>query len=401
MRFLFLHPNFPAQFRHLAVALAADPRNEVVFVTASPVGELPGVKKVVYKLAREPRKETHQYLRGLELGVLHGQAASRAAFALRARGFVPDVIYGHSGWGSTLYMPDAFPNRPLICNFEWFYHAHGTDADFDPAEPMTIDDAARIRTKNAAILIDLHSCKAGSSPTHWQKQQFPVEFQSKIDVCHEGIDTDYFQPRASKLVLPRLGIDLSETSEVVTYVGRGMEPYRGFPQFIEAMHLLLQRRKNCHVVIVGEDRVAYGRKPPRGQSYKKQMLEQFPLDPKRVHFTGLLPYGEYLQVLQASSAHVYLTRPFVLSWSMMEAMAAGCLVIASDTQPVKELIKDGFNGLLTDFFSPEKLATRINEALDRPKEMVAIKAKARETITHQYSLKEILPRRVKWISSFV
>lgn len=400
MRFLFLHPNFPSQFRHLAVKLGEDPRNQVVFATTATDGDLPGVQKAIYKLAREPKAETHHYLRGLELAVLHGQAAIRLAGNLRKQAFVPDVIYAHSGWGSSLFMKDVFPKSAFLCQFEWFYHARGSDADFDPAEKLSLDDIARIRMKNAAILTDLYSCDGGTSPMHWQKKQFPPEFHSKIDVIHEGIDTDYFVPSPDKLVLPRINLDLSKVEELITFVGRGMEPYRGFPQFMEAMDIVLRNRPKAHVVIVGEDRVCYGRKLPRGQSFKKLMLEKFPLDASRVHFTGVLPYGEYRQVLQASDVHVYLTRPFVLSWSMMEAMAAGCLVVASNTAPVMEVIEDGFNGLLADFFSPKEIAARIDEALDKRTKMAPLRKKARDTIVHRYSLRELLPKRIEWVTRF-
>jgi glycosyltransferase involved in cell wall biosynthesis len=184
-------------------------------------------------------------------------------------------------------------------------------------------------------------------------------------------------------------------------VGRGMEPYRGFPQFIEGIDQLLKERPNCHVVIVGQDRVAYGKPAPGGKGFKSAMLEKFPLDPNRVHFTGLLPYGEYLQVLQASSAHVYLTRPFVLSWSMMEAMSAGCLLVASSTGPVTEVIEDGFNGLLVDFFNTAELAKRLSYALEHPEKMEPLRKKARETILHRYSLAELLPKRLEWMQSFL
>jgi glycosyltransferase involved in cell wall biosynthesis len=392
---------FPRNFVPWPARWLGNSANEVAFITAARDGEMEGVEKLVYRLARAPRQETHHYLRNLELAVLHGQAAARSACTLQARGFVPDVICGHSGWGSTLFMKDLFPQQPLLCAFEWFYHARGTDADFDPAEPLTDDDAARIRVKNAAILLDLASCDAGTTPTQWQQRQFPAEFQAKLEVCHEGIDTGFFRPAPQRLALPRLGLDLSHTDELVTYVARGMEPYRGFPQFIEAMHRLLAKRPRCHVVIVGEDRVAYGRKLPRGESFKKALLARFPLDPARVHFTGLLPYGEYVQVLQASSAHVYLTRPFVLSWSMLEAMSAGCLVVASRTPPVQEVIEDGINGLLADFFSPEELADRVEEALANPAAFASLRRKARATVVQKYSAEKLLPRRVAWIKRFV
>jgi len=398
MRILFLHPNFPAQFRHVAAALGQDSRHQVVFGTSRREGHLPGVSKIIYNPSREAAPQTHHYVRPLENAVLQGQAVYRLAEQLKARGIVPDVVYGHSGWGPTLLMKDIFPKAKLLCYFEWFYHAHGSDADFDPSEPLTADDQARIRFKNAPILMDLYSCDRGLSPTYWQHQQFPSEYRSKITVRHDGIDTDFFCPKpGAKLVLPRINLDLSHAKELVTYVARGMEPYRGFPQFMEAVSLLQQRRPQCHVVIVGKNQVAYGKTLPDGKTYKELMLEKFDLDLDRIHFTDWLPYSEYLQVLQASSAHVYLTRPFVLSWSMMEALSAGCLVVGSRTAPVTEVIQDGVNGLLADFFSPQEICDRLEEALKYPDRMAAIRAKARETVLERYSLAELLPKHLRWI----
>jgi len=398
MRILFLHPNFPAQFRHIAAALAEDKQNQVFFGTTRQEGKLPGVNRVVYSPKREARPETHHYVRPLENAVLQGQGVYRLAEQLKARGFVPDVVYGHSGWGPTLFIKDIFPQAKLLCYFEWFYHAHGSDADFDPSDRLTADDEARIRIKNAPILQDLYSCDRGLSPTYWQRQQFPLEYHNKITVLHDGIDTNFFCPKPrAKLVLPRIHLDLSQVDEIVTYATRGMEPYRGFPQFIEAVALLQQKRPNCHVVIVGENRVAYGKPLPDGKTYKEAMLEKYDLDLSRVHFTGWLPYEEYLQVLQASSAHVYLTRPFVLSWSLMESLATGCLVVGSRTAPVMEVIQDGVNGLLADFFSPQEICDRILEALNHPDKMAAIRAKARETVLERYDLAQLLPQHLQWI----
>ncbi|WP_446354453.1 glycosyltransferase [Coleofasciculus sp. G2-EDA-02] len=398
MRILFLHPNFPAQFRHVAAALAKDSRHQVVFGTTRRQGGLPGVQKAVYRPSREARQETHHYIRPLETAALQGQAVYRLAEQLKRRGFVPDIVYGHSGWGPTLFIKDSFPTAQLLGYFEWFYHAHGSDADFDPREPLTADDEARIRLKNAPILIDLYSCDRGLCPTDWQYQQFPPEYRSKLTVLHDGIDTEFFCPKpGAKLVLPRINLDLSQVNELVTYVARGMEPYRGFPQFMEAVALLQERRKDCHVVIVGENRVAYGKTLPDGQTYKELMLEKFALDQDRIHFTGWLPYPEYLQVLQASCAHVYLTRPFVLSWSMLEALSTGCLVVGSRTAPVTEVIQEGVNGLLADFFSPQEICDRLEEALNHPEKMSAIRAKARETIQQRYNLSQLLPQHLQWI----
>jgi glycosyltransferase involved in cell wall biosynthesis len=400
MKILFLHPNFPAQFRHLAIALAQDKNNQVVFGTNRREGQIAGVYKAIYEKSRTARAETHHYVRPLENAVLEGQAVYRLAQNLKEQGFVPDLVYGHSGWGPTLFVKDIFPKSTFICYFEWFYNAHGSDADFDPSEPLNADDEARIRIKNAPILIDLVSCDRGLSPTNWQRKQFPTEFHQKIKVLHDGIDTNYFQPQpGAKLVLPRLNLDLSTVDEVVTYVARGMEPYRGFPQLIETISILQQRRPQCHFVIVGNNRVAYGKSLPDGKTYKEEMLEQFPLDLNRVHFTDLIPYDEYLQVLQASSVHIYLTRPFVLSWSMLEALATGCLVVGSSTAPVAEVIEDGVNGLLVDFFSPEAIANRVEEVLDHPDKMAKLRINARQTIVENYDLSKLLPAHLQWLFS--
>lgn len=398
MRILFLHSNFPAQFRHLASALAQDPQNQVVFGTMRTEGNLAGVRKVVYNPARQVQPQTHHYVRSLEGAVLQGQAVYRMGQQLQSEGFVPDVVYGHSGWGPTLFMKDLFPQAKLFCYFEWFYHAHGSDADFDPADPLQIDDELRIRVKNAPILLDLYACDRGLTPTHWQRQQFPPEYQPKLKVLHDGVDTTFFQPNpGAKLVLPSVGLDLSEAQEIITYVGRGMEPYRGFPQFMQAVALIQQRRPHCHVVVVGSDRVAYGKSLPDGKTYKQLMLETLPLDLSRLHFTGSLPYDQYLQVLQASSVHIYLTRPFVLSWSMLEAMSAGCLVLASDTPPVTEVIRDGENGLLVDFFSPDAIADRVDQVLDHPDQMASIRQQARATIQEHYDLDQLLAQHLQWL----
>ena len=398
MRILFLHSNFPAQFRHVATALARDSKNQVVFGTQRKEGKIPGVQKVIYETSRQARPETHHYVRNLENAVLQGQGFYREAQKLKAQGFIPDIVYGHCGWGAELFTKDIFPKATFLGFFEWYYHAHGTDADFDPNDPIDADTEAKIRVKNATMLLDLVSCDRGLCPTNWQKQQFPPEYQSKLTVRHDGVNTSFFKPNPGiKLVLPSVNLDLSEAEEIVTYATRGMEPYRGFPQFMEAAALIQQRRPKAHIVVVGEDRVAYGKKLPDGKTYKQLMLEKLDLDLSRIHFTGSLPYSQYLQVLQASSAHVYLTRPFVLSWSMIEAMSVGCAVIGSRTAPVQEVIQDGYNGLLVDFFSPEEIAQRVDEVLDHPDRLAALRTRARETVVQNYDLATLLPLHIQWL----
>lgn len=399
MNIVFLHSNFPAQFRHLALALAKNPDNRVIFCTARREGQMQGVYKAIYSQSRKPHKETHHYVKPLEDAVLQGQAVYRELEKLKSKGFMPDVVYGHSGWGTPLFIKDIFPKSRLLCYFEWFYRSSGSDVGFDQAEPVTIDDKLRIRIKNTPILTDLYSCDAGLCPTYWQLSQFPEEFQSKIRVLHDGIDTRYFSPRKDeKLILPEIKLDLLSVGEIVTYVSRGLEPYRGFPQFMEMVSLLQKRRKKCHVVVVGEDRVAYGKRLPGGKTFKQAMLDKYDFDLSRLHFTGRLPYDQYLKVLRASSVHVYLTRPFVLSWSMLEAMSTGCIIVASDTLPVREVIEDDVNGLLVNFFNTAEITDHIEEALDNTGKMQFIRQNARQTIVEKYNLEKLLPQHLLWIN---
>ncbi len=412
MKILFLHSNFPAQFRHLGTVLAKNPDHEVVFITKRREGEITGVKKVIYEVSRQPYEQTHHYVRSLESAVLEGQGVYRVALELKKSGFYPDLIYAHSGWGVGLFMKDLFPKAKYLCYFEWFYHAHGTDADFDPSDPLSANDETRIRVKNAPILLDLASCDGGLCPTFWQRQQFPPEFHSKLKVLHDGIDTSFFKPHQTLPLERGAGgdqtlinmpggdqLDLPKNAEIVTYVSRGFEPYRGFPQFMEAIAILQKQRPHTHVVVVGDDRVAYGKKLPDGKTYKEAMLAKLDLDLSRLHFTGSLPYTEYLKVLQASNVHIYLTRPFVLSWSMLEAMSVGCVVVGSKTSPVEELITDGVNGFLVDFFQPQAIAAKVSEILDNLPSMRSIGQKARKTILDHYDLASLLPVHLHWLRS--
>ena len=273
--------------------------------------ELPGVRRFLYKPIRTPSPHTHHYLRGLERAVLEGHAAYHTAAQMKNQGFVPDAIIGHSGWGSTLYMKDLFPNTPLLSYFEWYYRAHGTDAEFGPMERLSADDECRIRTKNGPILLDLYSCDAGICPTWWQQSQFPAEYVRKIKVIHDGINTEACKPEPGrKLILPQIGLDLSGAQEIVTYVGRGMEPYRGFPQFMEAISILQKRRPHCHVVVVGGEGVFYGSPPPGGQTWKEKMLAELPLDLNRLHFTGYLNRPDYLMVATSVNSPCLSLPPF-------------------------------------------------------------------------------------------
>lgn len=399
MKILFLHPNMPGQYKHLAPYFAKDSGNQVVFITKPrPEVKLPGVHKIEYKTRREPSRETHRYLIGTERSVLQGQEVWRLCKKLKAEeGFTPDVVCAHPGWGDALYIKDIYPDAPVLGFFEFYYKSQGSDVGFDPNEKISDDDKARIRTKNITNLLSLADADWGVSPTRWQWEQHPEEFRGKLSVLHDGIDTDAARPDAGAKVRLKNGITLTKDDEVITYVARNFEPYRGFGTFMQAAELILKRRPNAHILAIGADGVSYGKQAQGGGTYRQQWMKKVTLDEKRVHFLGTLNYPDFMRVLQVSSAHIYLTYPFVLSWSMLEAMSAGCAVIGSATPPVEEVIRHGENGLLADFFSPKDVAQRVDDILDHKDRMKKMREAARQTVVERYDIKTLLPLHVKLV----
>ena len=399
MNFLFVHQNFPGQFRHAARALAADPGNTVVCVGETRnLKDRPALHPAIRLLAYEPHggggRETHHYLREHESHVRRGQSLVRLLMGLREQGFRPDVVAAHPGWGEGLFLKDVFPEARHVQYFEYYYHGTGGDVGFDPEFPSSLDDRLRIRLKNATQLHSLVACDQGLSPTRWQYSRYPAEFRAKIEVCHDGIDTAVARPDATAGFSVD-GLQLRAGDEVVTYVARNLEPYRGFHTFVRSLPRLQALRPSARVVVVGGDEVSYGRKPAEGTTYRQQYLAEVEgrVDLSRVHFTGKLPYADYLRLLQVSAAHVYLTYPFVLSWSMLEAMASGCALVASATPPVQEVVEDGRNGLLTGFFDADALAGRVAEVLARPEHWQSMRKAARDTVLDRYDLRTVcLPR---------
>lgn len=388
VRILLLHQNFPGQFRHIARAWSLRPDCEVVGLGRDTAPGMPGVRWYKYRLHRPPGQAQHPYLRQMEIAVLHGQAVARALDRLRRRGFVPDVVIAHPGWGETLYLREVFPDTRLIHFCEWYYGTPDADAGFDPEFPATADDFARMRTWNALHALNLTHCDAGVSPTAWQRSRHPAAFRPAIQVVHEGIETDLLGPDPSATFTTPSGTVLKAGDPVITYVARNLEPYRGFHRFMRALQVVQRRHRHCHAVIVGGDEVSYGQRPPDAPNWREKMLREVALDPARTHFTGKLPHATYRKVLQISAAHVYLTYPFVLSWSLLEAMASGCLVIGSRTAPVEEVIVDGENGVLVDFFDTEALAERICEALEGGGRHAALCDAARAAIRQRYTIEQ-------------
>ena len=384
-RVLFIHQNFPGQFRGIALHLATDPAFEVLAIGKQGCPSLPGVRVLKYSLHRGAAAQTHHYVRPLEAGVLHGQAVLRLLQALKRKGYVPDVIVAHPGWGETLYAKDVFPEAQLLHFSEYYYHPAGADVGFDPEFPASLDDQARIRTKNALQLLNLENCDVAIAPTRWQKSLHPLAYQNKIEVIHEGIDTSLLGPDPSaSFTLPN-GKVLRAGDPVVTYVSRNLEPYRGFHVFMRTVPLLLAQHPSCDIVVVGGDRVSYGKPPEDAENWREKLLAENDIDSARVHFLGQIPYADYRTVLQVSAVHLYLTYPFVLSWSMLEAMASGCVVIGSRTAPVCEVIEDGVNGVLVDFFDCAAIADHAGKVLDSPLKYSAMRLAAALNTREHYA----------------
>jgi glycosyltransferase involved in cell wall biosynthesis len=393
MLYLFIHQNFPAQYRHIVRHLASQPDNRVYFITQPNENAMVGVTKVTYPKDDRGPINCHAYTLEIDRAIHTGATVAGVCRKLRDEGVHPDLIVGHSGWGETLFVKDVFPDVPLLANFEFYYHAHGVDVDFDPEFVSIFNDPSRLRARNATNLLAFEGADWGHSATEWQRSLYPPEMRPRITKLHEGVDTDLARPQRGALFkLPGTRRGLTRGDHVVTYVARNLEPYRGFHIFMRALPQLLRRCLRAHVVIVGGDGVSYGAPPPPRSTFRDMMLHELgaKLDFERVHFVGMLEHHAYLTLLQVSAVHVYLTYPFVLSWSFIEALASGCLVVGSATPPVLEVLRDGENGLTVDFFAPQALAHRIEEALEQQEGLQRLRDAARATAVTQFDLNTVL-----------
>ena len=401
MRILFVHQNFPAQFKQLAPALAANPDNEVLALAINKYPCDPRVRVVHYSTTRGTSKTVHPWVADLETKVIRGDAAYRAALELRQTGFVPDVIVAHPGWGESLFLKDVWPGAKLAIYCEFFYHPGGADVGFDPEfPPEDVADVCRLRLRNANNLLHLEVADAGISPTHWQKSTFPERFRSKIAVIHDGIDTDALAPNPNVSLTLNGILPLTREDEIITFVNRNLEPYRGYHTFMRSLPGILAARPKARVLIVGGDDVSYGARPPGEKKWKDVFLDEVRdrIDLSRVHFLGKIPYQHFISLLQLSTVHVYLTYPFVLSWSLLEAMSAGCAIVASDTKPLQEAIRPDHTGRLVDFFNPAELTKEVLSLLEQPAERTRLGKQARAFARQHYDLKTVcLPRQIEWV----
>jgi glycosyltransferase involved in cell wall biosynthesis len=398
VKLLFVHQNYPGQFKHLApemqrrghdVRALTDPGNKVA-------SEVPLIRysfkpeKVDPGATRLGRNYTTMSDRGV--------AVARAARGMRAQGYVPDVIFGHSGWGETLFLKEVWPEAKLLAYAEFYYRGRGADVGFDPEFSTPEFDKVMIAQGRAAHLGQaiLHADRA-VSPTRWQALTHPPLLRRGIEVIFDGVDCDRLTPNpAARFTLPN-GRNLAPGDEVLTFINRNLEPYRGYHTFMRALPEVMAARPEAQVVIVGGDEVSYGAPPKDGGTWKAQFLDEVRdrLDMSRVHFIGRVPYDRLVDLMHVSRAHAYLTYPFVLSWSMVEAMAAGAMVVGSRTAPVEEVIEDGVTGRLVGFFDVAGWVAALTDALARPEAHLAMRQAARMMVQTRYDLKTVcLPRQI-------
>jgi glycosyltransferase involved in cell wall biosynthesis len=393
MHVLFIHQNFPAQFGHIAAYLVRHKGFRATFVSQQPPGIAGLIERIQYQVRGGATEGTHYCSRTFENAVWHGHAVFEA---LASRPDLrPDLVVAHSGFVTTVFLRELF-DCPIINYFEFFYHTRGSDMDFRPDFPSPVMHRLRARARNAALLLDLNNCDLGYSPTRWQASLFPPSFREKLRVVFDGVDTSTWRP------LPagprRIGNwTVPEGTRVITYVARGMESMRGFDIFMQAARLVCMRRSDVHFVVVGEDRVCYGgdREVIGKQTFKEWVLSRDDYDLSRFHFTGLLAPSALAQLLSWTDLHIYLTVPFVLSWSLMDALACGAIVLASDTAPVREMIEHGKNGLLTDFFDIQALAHAAQTILGAPADYKHLGRAGADMIREHYSLEVCLPRMLR------
>ena len=366
--------------------------------------EWSGVKLHAYQPTKGTAPGVHPWALDLETKIIRAESVFRKCLELKAQGFHPDVVVAHPGWGESLFVKDVWADTKLGLYCELNYTEQGNDVGFDPEFASTDPgDACRLRLKNINNVMHFDIADGAISPTNFQADTYPWPFRSKIKVMHDGIDTKVIVPNEMASLQIKPGLTLSRANEVITFANRNLEPYRGYHVFMRSLPRLLKERPNAHVVIVGGDGVSYGKRPEGNTSWKQIFIDEVKpqiddSDWARVHFVGTLPHHQFVSLLQISTVHVYLTYPFVASWSLLEAMSAGCAIVASDTAPIREFIDHEKHGLMTPFFDVDGLTNSVIRLLEDPQLRQYMAGEARKRIQFYYDLQAVcLPRLVTWV----
>lgn len=393
MHVLFYHQNYPAQFGHVAHWLVQHHGFRCTFLSEKPSDSTGPVERIQYQVKSGATRHNHLCTRSFENAIGHSVAAFDA---LKARPDIkPDLIVGHSGFGSTLFLRELF-DCPMVNFFELFYHTTNSDMDYRPDFPPREIDKLRARARNAILLLDLENCDAGYSPTHFQRSRIPEVFHEKVEVIFDGLDTQLWCPKPN--APRRLGDrDIPDDVRIVTYVARGMEAIRGFDIFMKLAKRLCQQRSDVIFAVVGEDRICYGNdaRVTGSESFREWVLAQDYYDLERILFLGRMPPSQLAELFTITDLHVYLTAPFVLSWSLMNALACGATVMGSSTPPVMEMIEHQKNGLLVDFFDVDAMVETANEVLNNPQEYRPLGQAGMEMIREKYSMEVCLPKMLQ------
>ena len=407
MKILFIHQNFPGQFKHIAPELVK--RGHEVY--AMPLQEKTnhnknGISYCSYQVDRSTSTNIHPWISDFETKIIRAEACFLAAMQLKSEGLYPDLIIAHYGWGESMFLKEVWPKAKLSLYCEFFYNKFNQDVNFDPEfASKSVGEVPRLILKNLNNLTHFQYADCGISPTKWQASTYPTQFKEKISVIHDGIDTSILVPNNKSILYINNKIKITKNDDVITFVNRNLEPYRGYHIFMRSLPLILKSNPNAKVLIVGGDGVSYGSKPPGNAKWKDIFFSEIESsltdrEKKRIFYLGFISYDNFISLMQVSTVHIYLTYPFVLSWSLLEAMSLGCAILASDTKPLHEAISNEENGLLFDFFDFNQLSTLVIKLLEESSMRKKLGKNARQFAIKNYDKQLCLKKQVDWVESF-